>query len=156
MARSRSIWAVTSSSWGHPGPAESTTRALVPGDLETGGPHFDNGIEETHRSRFVAGGDVDLRAVDGIDLGIRHRLGVEARGGSFAKRFIAKRAGAAQAGLDDPAGNFAGPETGYPYLARQATQYTVEGFINFRFVYFDSETNLVALLGRGCGSHTSK
>ena len=52
-------------------------------------------------------------------------------------------------------GTLPGSEPGHPDLAGQPLHHVVEGFVDLRFVDLDGQTDLVALLGRGCGSHTN-
>ncbi len=110
---------------------------------------------EGDRARVVARGDVDLGLVDRVDLGVGDRPCVELRQ-RLADRLAAQGGGAAHPGLDDLSGHLAGTEPGDPDLAREPLQHVVERLVHLRFVDLDGQTDLVALLGRCCRSHTNR
>ena len=110
---------------------------------------------ERDRPRLLPRGDVDVRLVDRVDLGFGDGPGVEV--GQRLADGLAPQGGRRRP--SGPRGPFGAPSragTRDPDLAGQTLMHVVEGFVHLRFVDLDGETDLVALFGRGCGSHTNR
>ena len=137
---------------GHLQAGQGDHQPLVAGDGH-GRPHQHHGVEGD-RPCVLARGDVDLRLVDGVDLGVADRPGVEGRQ-RLTERLAPQGGRPAHAGLDDPAGHLAGSEPGDPDVPGQSADHLVERLVDLRLFDLDGETDLVALFGLGCGSHTN-
>ena len=100
-------------------------------------PHFDDGVE-LDVAVFFAGGDLDLRRRDDIDVVGLDGLDV-VLGERVAQRLLPRRFGS-EARLEQLAGRLAGPEAGDAHLARQLLERAVDG--SFEFVGRDGDVQL--------------
>ena len=138
---------------GHLERRERHHQTAVAGDGHDGADQ-DDGLEGD-RTGLLARRDVDVGLVDRVDLRLVDGPRVEL-GQRLPDGLTPQRGGAAHARLEDLPRHLSGPEPGNPDLTRQTLHHVVEGFVDLGFVDLDGETDLVALLGRCCCSHTNR
>ncbi len=102
--------------------------------------HLDDGVE-LDVALFLAGGDVDLRRRDDVDVFGDDRLGV-VLGERVAQRLVARDLGA-HAGLEQAAGRLAGTEARHLDFLRQLAERGVDGLLEVFGRDRDVEADLV-------------
>ena len=104
--------------------------------------HFDDGFE-LDVARFLAGGDLDLRRRDDVDVVGLDRLDV-VLGQRVAQRLLARGVGT-EARFEQLARRLAGTEAGHAHLARQLLERAVDGPLEFVGRDRDPQLDLVAV-----------
>ena len=113
-------------------------------------PHFDHRVEGDG-TRLLAGGDVDLRGCDDIDIIVSHRLRV-VDGQRVTKRLDPARL-LAEPCLEDATRSLAGAETGYPNLPGDLAEGGVNILLELLLVDLDRQLDLVAFQRLDRGFH---
>jgi hypothetical protein len=113
--------------------------------------HGDEGVEG-NGPRLVAGGDVDLGLVNGIELGVVHRPGVEL-GKGLTQGLAPQGGGTPHPGLDHPTRHFPRTEAWHAHVATQPPDHVLECFVDLPFVDLDGQADQVARFGGGGGAH---
>src|SRR5437763_3291369 len=131
------------------GAGHGDPQALVPGDRHLG-TDLDDGLE-LHRSRLAARRDLDLGRGDGVDVLFLERLDVEV--GERVPQRLFSRNIRAEAGLEDAAWSFAGPEARDPRLAGDLAEGGVDRLVELALLELDGHLDLVALEGLDGGPH---
>ena len=103
--------------------------------------HLDDGVE-LDVARLLAGGDVDLRRRDDVDVFGDDGLGV-VLGQRVAQRLLAADLGA-EARLEQPARGLAGPEARDPHLLGELAERGVDRLLESSAGIGDVEPDLVA------------
>ena len=111
----------------------------------------DEGIEGDG-PRLVAGRDVDLRLVDGVELGVVHGSGIEL-GKGLTQGLASQRGGTPHPSLDHPTRHFARTEAWNADTAAQPANHILECLVDLPLVDLDGKADQVARFGGGGGAH---